>query len=386
MENSQIKDLAKSALDPDTLEILRLSLNEDLYPSQIAKRLNRTTSYVVKKLKKLENQDLVKSSYVTRDGKATKKYSLVTDELVLRIDFQKGSVSLKEKNSSYLDKFVQIHPELFQSYEDYIIWATGKIHPKTVANYFDVEPDEAEKILVDIQGNIERVFMKAYETRFKNWKYGMDSGYIDFEEDWLIIPAQKLSLERGGKGNPLINRILQGETYLSVLEKEFQKEGLLDEIKKLERERLLFLENEYRPKLVNYKINLRTKEMMEEGSHEVLFSMGKHAGTAITKFINLPLETTLSSLFGSVKVKRLKGSIEISLQECQACKDMKGKKACQFTSGVLSSVLEANDINATVRETSCKAEGADACVFHGEIKHEEPVQDGAENVKQLLGG
>lgn len=340
----------------------------------------------MKKLKKLEKHGVVKSSYVTRDGKATKRYRLLNEELVLRIDLKNANVSLKEKNSNYIDKFAETHPELFQSYEDYVLWSAGKINPKKVANYFDVPLEGAEKILTDIREDIERVFMKAHETRFKNWKYGMETGYIDFVEDWLIIPAQRLSLERGGMGEPFIDRILRGETYLSVLEKEFQRNDLLGELKKLEQERLLFLEREYRPTLVNYKINLKTKQMMEEGDGEVLFSMGKRVGAGLVKFINLPLETTLLSLFGRVGINELEEEIEISLQDCRVCEGVKGGPACQFVSGVLERVLEANGIEATVLETSCKAEGGDACVFHGEITHKESVPEGAEKIRQLLGG
>ncbi len=386
MENINIKELAKSALDPASLEILRLSLDEDLYPSQIAEMLNRTSSYVVKKLKKLEKYGVVKSSYVTRDGKATKKYQLLNDELVFRIDLKNANVRLEKMGSSYLDRFAETRPELFQSFEDYVLWSTGKIHPKKVASYFDVPIEEAEKLLIDIREDIERVFWKACQTSFKKWKYGMESGYIDFVEDWLIIPAQRLSLGREGRTSPLVDRIRQGETYLSLLEKDFQKNDLLGELKKLERERRLFLEREYRPTLVNYKINLKTKQMMEEGGSEELFSMGKQVGAGIAKFIDLPLDRTLSSLFGRVGISNMGEEIAISLQDCRVCEGIKGEKVCGFVSGVLESVLATNGIDATVWETSCKAEESDACVFHGEITPMEPFPNGADKIKQLLGG
>jgi len=386
MENSEIKDMAKNALDPETLEILRLSLNEDLYPSQIANRLKRSTSYVVKKLKKLEKHGLVKSDYVTRDGKATKRYALITEELAFKVDFKNGNVSIKGKNSNYLDKFVEIHPELFQTYEDYVLWSTGKIQPKKAANYFDVPIEDTEKLLKDIQEDIKRLFLLAFETRFRNWKYGMESGYIDFVEDWLIIPTQKLAQEMGGEGDPLVDRILMGETYLSVLEKEFQKENIQAKLKNLEGDRLIFREKEHRPKLLNYKINLKTKGMLEEEDAEGLVSIGKQVGTVITKFIDLPLETILSTVFGRVNVNKSEERIEIFMQDCLVCEGVEGEKACQFVSGVLSGILESKGLDTKIRETSCKAEGEDACVFHVEIKHSDPIPEGAEKVKTLLGG
>lgn len=89
--------LLRLVLKGNTMEILRLAVEDGLYPSQIASKLEVSKSSVVKKLNELEKHGIINSRFSTRRGSVVKRFQLVVEEFTLRVDLRNGKVRLEER-------------------------------------------------------------------------------------------------------------------------------------------------------------------------------------------------------------------------------------------------------------------------------------------------
>jgi predicted transcriptional regulator len=91
------RGLMRLVLNDETMEIMRLAVEEGMYPSQIATKLGKSKSFVVKKLNELEGYGIIKSRFSRRQGSVVKKFQLVVEEFTLKVNLKLREVKLEEK-------------------------------------------------------------------------------------------------------------------------------------------------------------------------------------------------------------------------------------------------------------------------------------------------
>lgn len=372
----------KMLLDPLSLQIVQLAVRENLYPNEIAKRIGKSNSLVVKRLKALEARGMLEGHFVTENGRAVKKYSLASEELNLKINFISGGIELLKRRRAPFEEIASSRPELFESYKDYCFWASAK--PREVASLLTMPEHEAVKIAQNIKDNIEDVFAAALKARVQNWKKGAVGTYFTFVSDVAVIPTQRLDREAAGIDRKLLERLFSGEAMLSALHGELGINDLERQVEELSKNKMVMLEEKTIPVLNYGEINRVTgQRLKEKNGAQQLHALGRATGEKLASLLGESIDEALRTLFAPVeKTKTPKGE-QVSLRRCVACEGIK-EKACYFVAGTIEAIFESRGVKVAVREEACKGEGAKACVFAVEPKVMQAPK-GTERVKELLG-
>lgn len=383
MEGTQA--FIKTLLDPLTMEIVRLAVKEDLYPNEIAKRMGKSSSLVVKRLKALEAEGVLKGYFATEGGRAVKKYKIVSDEVALRVNFSSGSVKLVKRKTQPFKELISLRPELFEDYKGFCFWLRAESRPEEAASVLGMPEAEAVELARQIKDNLEEAFIAALKTRLENWKNSTEGVYFTIESDYSVIPTHRLNMGVSGIDGRLLRRLLRGETLLSCLQSDFRDIPDLDEqIERLSKRKMVILEERNLP-VLNYKeIHRLTKERLMGGNGpQQLHHLGKEVAEKMASMLGEPSDDALTGIFPRAKThKTLKGE-RIAIERCDVCRDLK-QKACYFIAGVIEGLYDWRGEAVSVVEDTCKAEGAKVCTF-SVIHKEKPPIKGTERVKELLG-
>jgi predicted hydrocarbon binding protein/predicted transcriptional regulator len=383
MESTQ--GFIKTLLDPLTMQIVQLAVRENLYPNEIAKRVGKSNSLVVKRLKALERRGVLQGYFTTEGGRAVKKYRLASDELQLKVNFISGNVDLIKSRRQPFEEIVSSRPELFKSYKDYCFWLSAKAQPKEVASLLKTPEHDAAKLAQNIKDNLEDAFIIAHKVRLENWKNSAEGVYFTLVSDYAVIPTHRLNKEAPGMNKRLLERLSRGEALLSTLRRELPGvDNLEKQIEELSKSKMVLLEEKTLPLLNCSEINRLTKQRLKEKhGPQQLHSLGRDVGEKVASLLGGDLDDALLTLFpGAMRKKTLKGE-RISIRECAVGKGAK-KKSCYFIAGVLEALFESRGIKLTVTEEVCRANGAKACIFTVTPKGKQIVK-GTMRVKELLG-
>lgn len=384
----EVRGLAKLLFDPLTRDILQLATSEGLYPNQIARKIGKSNSLVVKKLRGLEKHGIVSSSYTTIGGKAVKRYALSDEELLFRIDLRSGDTQIQKKRSSPLYEIVKKHASLFDGYENYLLWTKGKVSRDEFSRSTGLAAQDAEDVMGEIRSDVEGVFLTAYFQKLRNWKESLKSAYLDFVEDYVVIPTHRLK-PLPGLDATLINKLSKGETFLSTLKEEVPLPDLEARLKELEKMKMLVLEEKHFPRIAFDKVielAKSTKESSGSAIEATLYGLGKDTGKNLARFLpdTKAVQTAFKALFGAVRIEKASDGKRVIFPNCRICKSLDERRACHFISGLMESVLETHGLKVTVMEEKSRIE-KHSCIFSINLKTDEDVVVASEKLKALFG-
>jgi predicted hydrocarbon binding protein/DNA-binding Lrp family transcriptional regulator len=384
MEN--IKGTVKILIDETAQKILQLATGKGYYPNQIARELGLSNSLVVMKLKELERLGIIWGRFESKGGKAVKKYYLLKDELILKIDISKGKLSLTEEEPGKIKEIVSKRPELFQDYENYLLWSRGKMHVKDVAEYFNVTLDEAKEILKTVSEDLETAFQVAYEARIKKWKKGVETTFFELVEDSLVIPTHRIETTPSDLSPELTQEISKGETYLSTLKKQYPHLKVEDEVRELEKRKMVVVEEQHVPQLNFTEIRKLTQAKLKK-DRGGLFNLGRKTGERMARFAGKTHKGLFEGLFNGADIVKTGGKEKVIIPGCREHLGAKGReKACYFIAGVMEGLLQGKGEEVVVYEETCGARGGKSCEFIISPKEQVEESVSSRRVKRLLLG
>jgi predicted transcriptional regulator/predicted hydrocarbon binding protein len=384
MEN--LKETVKLLIDETTQKILRLATREGYYPNQIARELGLSNSLVVTRLKELERLGIIWGRFENSDGKAVKKYYLIEDRLVLKIDLSKGKLSLTEEESSKIQEIVSKRPELFQDYENYLLWSSGKMHIKDISESFNVTLEEAKEILEAVTEDLEGAFLKAYEAKIKKWSGGLEATLFELVEDSLIIPTHRIESSHPELNPALIGEISKGEVYLSTLKKHYPELDVEGEVKELEKRKMVVIEDQHVPHLNFREIQKLTKEKIKKDKG-ALFNLGRKTGERMAKFVGETHKGLFEWLFKDADLVKNRGKEKVIIPGCYKRVGAEGSgKTCYFIAGLIEGLLQGKGEEVIVFEETCGAQGGKTCEFVISLKEQVEESVSSRRVKRVLLG
>ncbi len=380
-----IKNLVKLALDEVTMKILQMAVVDNLYPNQIARKLGKSNSLIVKRLKDLERGGIIEGRFETEGGKAVRKYKLIAEKLILSVDLVNSSVDLqREKGVKYFEEFVSKCPTLFENRQNYLSWERGSMKPEEIALRMELTLPQAEELVKNVQGAIDQVFSIAFQQKLKKWRGDEGDACIDFTEDYVVIPTERLGVTIEGVDAEMIKRLSEGEVLLSHLENGLDTQNIKRQVEDLESRKMVVLEKKSLPKIVFDNVNRITKtHISKPGGDKNLHYMGKAVGKEIFRLVQESSLTLLNETLRGAKVTRKNGRRVIKVDNCTACIGIAQTKACYFIAGFIESILEMEHPGIIVREATCKANGDMTCTFIEEGTTPDKRKS-AERVKELL--
>jgi predicted hydrocarbon binding protein/DNA-binding Lrp family transcriptional regulator len=346
-------------LDPLSIKIAKMAVYEGKTPTKIAAEIGKSTSLVFLRLKEMEEAGIMESKFTIKDGKITKKYALPYEHLNIRVevDFRRGDAVLTKEKAGTLEHALDAMPELFGSYNDFILWKKNLVSTVEIADKLGATEEKAEEIKGTILENLEEAFLIAYRHRIRDWRGREEEGLLEFEEDFLVAAGGKFE-EQAKKNNTLkelANILSEGEVFLSTLDAYHA-----DMAKKLSKDRIIFLEEVKRPVLDFERINTITREAVGKENWEVrLYSMGKRVGSIILKSSRAPPNTALRAVFGQDNVIFDEGSVRI--KKCRTCTGLSGRKVCYFITGLVEELFARQGVRT--EEVTCFAAGDKSCTF-----------------------
>ncbi len=89
----------------------------------------------------------------------------------------------------------------------------------------------------------------------------------------------------------------------------------------------------------------------------------------VSKLIDVVYKILYNKKPTDVDMKTARGSVRISDRECVWCQEvnlegMRGFGYCEIFSGILEAILEFKSVDAKVFQETCRATGADICVWN----------------------
>ncbi len=315
---------------------------------------------MVKRLRGLEKYGIVRGHFTTSGGKAVKRYELADEELLLRIDLRNVDTQIQKKKSSPLYEVIKKHPSLFEGYENYLLWSKGRFSADELTHAAGLPIQDAQEVIKEIRGDAEGVFLTAYFHRLGGWKKSINDAYLDFVDDYVIIPTHRLK-QTPGLDSALLERISRGETLLSTLKEEVPLPDLEVRLKELEKMKMLVLEEKHFPRIAFDKVIELAKSMKESSGGAVestLYALGKETGKNLARFLPdlKAVQTAFKTLFGAVRMESAASGERVILPNCRICGSMEEKRACHFIGGLMESVLEIHDINVAVKEEKARGD------------------------------
>lgn len=381
-----IKETVRLLIDETTQKILQLATEQGYYPNQIARELGLSNSLVVTKLKELERQGIVWGRFESKKGKAVKRYYLIENEFVLRIDLSKGKMSLTEKEHARIKEIVNKQPDLFQNYNNYLLWANGKMQAKDIANYFSVTLDEAEDILEVISENLGDAFLAAYEEKIEKWSEGVETTFYELVKDLLIIPTQRIELSASDLSPHLLTEIAKGETYLSALKKHYPDVNVEGEVDEMDKRKMVVIEEQYVPVLNFMEIRKLTQEKLRNDKSG-LFNVGRKTGESMARFVGKASKGLFEGLFKGADFVKSGKKEKVVIPECYKLIGQSGNgKTCYFISGLIEGVLQGMGQDVFIYEETCGGEGGGNCEFIISPKAQVEESISSRRVKKLLLG
>ncbi len=94
---NQMERLVSLLLNPLTITILHSAIFENLYPSQIAKKIGKSKALVIKRLTELEEAGIIEGRFERQENKVVKRYHLAEEEVSLKINLKTGKAELTKK-------------------------------------------------------------------------------------------------------------------------------------------------------------------------------------------------------------------------------------------------------------------------------------------------
>jgi predicted hydrocarbon binding protein len=354
---TRAKEVSRLVFNQLTIEIIYLATQEGLYPNEIARKLKKSSSLVVKRLKELEKHGIVRGFYTTKNDKAVKKYELADEELVFRINLWNGKTWILEKKNSAISRILKDYPDMFEGFENYLLWSKGKFSSDEVANITGLSFQESDEFLKEIKGSVENMFLTAYISKIQGWKDGLKNAYLDFIDDYVIIPTNRLN-------------------KLSTLKEETDIQELEVNLRHLEKMKMVILEKKHFPRITLDKVVELAKTMdgcQTEDVGKTLYILGGETGRSLKRFLKDPesFKSALEILFGTVKV--IGADDRIVLENCRVCNGFEENPACNFVSGLIKSVLEGYGFRMEVKKEK-KEKNELSCSFGLT-----PVGDGTKN-------
>lgn len=382
---SEIKNLVKVFLDSDTGRILDLAVVEHLYPNQIARKIGKSNSLVVKRLNILERFGIIEGRFETEGGKAVKKYELVGDKLNLEINIREGGIQLKKEVSlKLISEVIDKCPDLFESKKNYVSWLTGRIKAETVAKRAGLSSTQAEEVVMEVKQSLDYYFLEALAHHLKEWR---DEGEIfaGYKKDSLIIPTQRISDKVDGVSAALFKTIAKGEIMGSRLEELFEAPDLWEQVQVLVDKKMVLLEEKIVPTLLYENINKVTKrEIMNPEGGQVLHQLGKATGAEVyDDDMGEPVRFLRSILGGIIETKK-DGRIIFTVSKCNI-HDVKGGRICHFLAGFIEGVMEIEYPGTRVEEIACRAANEGSCTFSVKKRKIGLEDTVTERFKKILG-
>lgn len=384
MEN--IKETVKILIDDTAQKILQLATGKGYYPNQIAREIGLSNSLVVTKLKELERLGVIWGRFESRKGKAVKRYYLLKDEFLLKIDLSRGRLSLTEEEPSRIKEIVSKRPDLFQDYENYLLWSSGKMRLKEIAEYFNVTLDEAEEISEAVSANLDGAFLAAYEAKIKKWNEGVETTFYELVEDSLIIPTHRIESPVPGLSPEVISEISKGETYLSALKKQYPDLNVEDEVKELVKRKMAVVEDQHVPLLNFAEIRKLTHEKLKKDKGG-LFNLGRKTGERMARFVGEAHKGLFEGLFKGADFVKIGKKEKVIIPGCHKRIGAPGNgKACYFIAGLIEGVLQGRGEDVIVYEEACGGRGTNTCEFIISPKEQVEESISSRRVKKLLLG
>lgn len=381
-----LKETVKLLIDDTTQKILKLAIREGYYPNQIARELGVSNSLVVTRLKELERLGIVWGRFENRGGKAVKKYYLRENKLVLKIDLARGKLGLTEEESSRIREIVSKRPELFQDYENYFLWSSGKMHIRDIAESFNVTLEEAGEILEEVTEDLDTAFLKAYEAKLKKWSSGLEATLFELVEDALIIPTHRIDSPPRELTPALIREISGGETYLSTLKKHYPELDVEGEVKELEKRKMVVIEDQHVPHLNFREIQRLTREKIKRDKG-ALFNLGRKTGERMAKFVGETHRGLFEWLFKDADWVKKGEKERIIIPGCYKRLGARGPgKTCYFIAGLIEGLLQGKGEEVIVFEERCGAQGGETCEFIVSSKDRVEESVSSRRVKRVLLG